>query len=114
MATHADRGTGTHAPERAEIPIPLPARSRRRHDRTKYPWRQQRRRRKVIQVTLVSSLALLFLCGALYVMLASSRSGGSTDGESSQSARPTKHLTKHLTKHPTKLLTIFGGAFSVA
>jgi hypothetical protein len=61
------------------------SRPRRKHDRSKYPWRAQRLRRKVIQTTLVSSLALLFLCGALYLMLtarppadAGSR-GGSTN-----------------------------------
>jgi len=43
---------------------------RRKHDRTKYPWKRERMRRKVIQFTLMSSAAVLFLFGALYVLLA--------------------------------------------
>src|SRR6185369_3814472 len=46
-------------------------RPRRKHDRTKYPWRRQRLRRKVIQFTLMSSAAVLFLVGALYLLLSS-------------------------------------------
>jgi len=40
-------------------------------------------RRKLIQVTIVSSLALLFLFGALYVMIVSSHATSSSDANSS-------------------------------
>src|SRR5215471_15035567 len=52
---------------------------RRRHGRSKHPWRSQRRRRKLIQITLVSSLALLFLVGVLYMAIVSSRPTSSSD-----------------------------------
>jgi hypothetical protein len=83
MAAHVNGGTGTEGTEGGGIPGPIPpyagtlVRRRRRHDRSKYPWRYQRFRRKMIQITVVSSIALLFLCGALYVMLSSSRSPSS-------------------------------------
>jgi len=86
-----DAGAGKQGGE-AGLPGGMPphtgtlVRRRRRHDRSKYPWRYQRMRRKLIQMTIVSSLALLFLCGVLYMMIASSRatnSDGSSDGSSS-------------------------------
>lgn len=54
-------------------------RVRRKHDRTKYPWRQQRRRRKLRQTTVASALALLFLFGTLYFLLSRPSAG---EGES--------------------------------
>jgi hypothetical protein len=54
----------------ATIVVP---RARRKHDRTKYPWKEQRRRRKLVQVTVVSTVGLLFLIGVLYMAIVNAR-----------------------------------------
>jgi hypothetical protein len=77
MGAHLDveGGPGTNPTNGGARPGAIPpyagtlVRPRRKHDRSKYPWRAQRLRRKLIQITLVSSVALLFLCGVLYMML---------------------------------------------
>jgi hypothetical protein len=71
MSTHLEPKTGTThiAPGSDPATLGSLARPRRRHDRSKYPWRQQRLRRKLIQVSLTSSAALLFMFGALYILL---------------------------------------------
>jgi hypothetical protein len=92
MPADVDGGTATHGAEGANLPGALApyvgtmARSRRRHDRSKYPWRYQRFRRKLIQITVVSSIALLFLCGVLYMMIAGSHSP-SSDSSTNAPAR---------------------------
>ena len=90
MPTDLDPGPG-RAPEVADLPTHVGTirRHRRRHDRSKYPWRYQRLRRKLIQITLVSSLALLFLCGALYVMLTASSRPRSNDSDGEASSMST-------------------------
>jgi hypothetical protein len=81
-------------PSRGEPSLPAGialVRPRRKHDRTKYPWKRERLRRKVIQFTLMSSAAVLFLFGALYLLLSRqppSAAGSSREPVASRTPAP--------------------------
>lgn len=92
MATQMEERSGPHGAEApgarssySDVNLPLSPhpRHRRRHDRTKYPWRYQRLRRKLIHITVASSIALLFLFGSLYLMIAANREPSGAPGSSS-------------------------------